>query len=67
MQILQTENPRKMTDEEIKATISSSWTSCQGWRRCKDGSFEMALSNYGFYEACREAERRGIEWRELAE
>ena len=54
-------------EDELLALITLAWGRCQGWKGCKDGSFEMALANNGFYDACREADKRGIEWQHLTE
>ena len=57
------------SDQEVLDTIKNAWDSCvkNGWRRSTDGSFEAALSDRGYYLACREAEKRGIEWKPLIE
>lgn len=53
------------SDDEILSTIKESWETLKGWKRCQDGSFEMALSERGYYLACGEADKRGLDWRQL--
>jgi hypothetical protein len=36
--------------DHLKAQAESIKISCSGWKSCKDGSYEMALANYKYYD-----------------
>ena len=39
--------------ETLKAKAAAILESCEGWKKCQDGSYEMAL-HYAGYDALRE-------------
>jgi hypothetical protein len=36
--------------DHLKAQAGAIEISCSGWKSCKDGSYEMALANYKYYD-----------------
>lgn len=36
--------------EQLEAKREDILNYCVGWKKCQDGSYEMALDNLGFYE-----------------
>lgn len=41
----------KLTElEQLEAKRKDILDRCAGWKKCQDGSYEMALDNAGFYE-----------------
>ncbi len=42
------------TREEILEKMSQIEDKCYGWKKCQDGSYEMALESNGYYELVKE-------------
>ncbi len=49
-----------MTDDELVKLYHTILAKCAHWRSCQDGSYEMALHNYGFGIVCKELDARGL-------
>lgn len=53
-----TEQYQDFTLEELLQKKAGILAKCEGWKRCQDGSYEMALHYAGFDEVCAEIARR---------
>jgi len=60
------ENVGLMTDSEVLKAIETALIRCNRWKSCKDGSYERALADWGYWVAVNEAQRRGLEYQRAA-
>lgn len=49
---------QELTLEELEQKKAAILAQCNGWQRCQDGSYEMALHYAGFDAVCEEIARR---------
>ncbi len=47
--------------EQLEAKRKDILARCAGWKKCQDGSYEMALDSAGFYEVARRIEQLKLE------
>jgi hypothetical protein len=52
------------TLEELKAKAAAILESCEGWKKCQDGSYEMALHYAGFNEVMKQIREYKECWNE---
>lgn len=48
------------SDKELLNIMSIALENAKGWAKCRDGSFEMALADLGYWEALKEVRNRGL-------